>query len=227
MKSISIIMPVLNEQEALKKNLPLLGLTPEEELIVVDGGSHDQSLDAARGFTVKVFQSKKGRAAQMNFGAQKAEGGVLLFLHADCVLPGGAFDLIRRALSVMGVSACAFDIAIDHPDLCFRVIERGANMRSRTTGIAYGDQGIAIKRELFMAMGGYADLPLMEDIEISRRLKKEGKLVFLKPPMLTSPRRWLREGLVATTLRDAALALSYGVFGVSPRRLKKYYTDVR
>jgi rSAM/selenodomain-associated transferase 2 len=194
---------------------------------VVDGGSTDATLSIAREFTDKVLVTGKGRGLQMNLGARNAAGEILLFLHADCTLPEGGFRMIRQALKDSRVSAGAFDLSIEHPGLRYRIVEFGANLRSRLTSIPYGDQGMFLRKEVFDLLGGFADVPLMEDMELSSRLKKMGKIVFLRPPIRTLPRRWLDEGVAYTTLRDWSIALSYRFLRVPPRRLLKYYRDIR
>ncbi|PNX51876.1 MAG: hypothetical protein BV458_10980 [Thermoplasmata archaeon M9B2D] len=224
---ISVIVPVLNEERHLAKTLSSLAIGRNEELIVVDGGSSDRTCEIARQFTSQVFQTECGRGRQMNYGVSKSNGRFLLFLHADCIPPANAFRLIMDTLSQNGVSAGAFDISIDHPSICFRIIEKGANFRSRITSTPYGDQALFVSRDLFEEIGGFNDIPLMEDISIADKLRKSGKIHFLDEPVLTSPRRWLAEGLIYTTLRDWSLAISFSVFRVSPRKLRNYYHDVR
>ena len=224
---ISIVMPVLNEAAQLANTLRHLSISNQEELIIVDGGSIDNTMSIAREFTGKVYETKTGRASVMNYGAGKAEGGILLFFHADCVLPDNAFRIIRETLDNHRVSAGAFLLGIDHPGLKFRLIEFGANLRSRVSSIVYGDQGIFLTKETFDKIGGYAEIPLMEDIEISQRLKKCGNVVLLKSRVKASARRWLKEGAVYTTLRDWAIAFSYSFLNVSPDKLIKKYKDVR
>jgi rSAM/selenodomain-associated transferase 2 len=224
---ISIVMPVLNEGKILHNVLESLPLSHGEELIIIDGGSEDHTFSTALRYTQKAFVTHKGRGHQMNYGAKKARGSILLFLHADSVLPKNAFSIIRTILRDHGVSAGAFDLCIDHPSFRFRIIEMGANLRSRVTSVPYGDQGIFLRKEVFDKIGGYADVPIMEDIEISQRLKNEGKIAFVRPAIKTSPRRWLKEGAAYTTLRDWTLALSYSILKVSPERLMKHYKDVR
>ncbi|NOZ69685.1 MAG: glycosyltransferase family 2 protein [Deferribacteres bacterium] len=224
---ISIIMPVLNEAKNLRDTLRRLDLSSNEELIIVDGGSRDETMDIAREFTRRVYKTKTGRASVMNYGARKATGDILLFFHSDCILPDRGFEIIRETLRDSNVAAGAFFLGINHPGFCFRLIELGANLRSRFTSLLYGDQGMFLRKEVFEKVGGFADIPLMEDIEISGRLKKLGKIVFVMPPIKASPRRWLKEGAVYTTLRDWALALSYTVLKVSPETLIKYYKEVR
>jgi rSAM/selenodomain-associated transferase 2 len=220
---------VLNEAKVLRDTLGQFRLTQDEELIITDGGSTDDSVSIAREFTDMVFVTRtgRGRGHAMNFGAERATGEIMLFLHADCFLPEGAFVLIRDTLSDNGVAAGAFDLGISHPNLRFRIIEFGANLRSRFTSIPYGDQGIFMKKEIFMRLGGFADIALMEDIELSRRLKKLGKIIFIRTQIKASPRRWLKEGALYTTLRDWCIAISYSFLKTSPSRLRNYYRDVR
>ncbi len=224
---ISIVMPVFNEAKNLRNTLNQLQLSNNEELIIVDGGSTDETLSIAREFTDNVSVAITGRAHVMNEGAKMANGSILLFLHADCVLPDGAFTIIRKTLGNREVSAGAFDLRIDHSKFRFRVIEFVANLRSRTTSIPYGDQGIFLRKKDFENIGGFAEIPLMEDMEISARLKKAGKIVFVRPPVKASPRRWLNQGVLYTTLRDWTNTLSYSFLRASPENLKKYYKDIR
>lgn len=227
LEKISIIMPVLNEAKTLAHTLRLLPLSEKEELIVVDGHSTDNSMSIARAYTKKVFVTRTGRANVMNYGAGKADGDILLFLHADCALPEDGFGMIRRALSDRDVAAGAFFLSIENPELRFRIIETTANIRSRLTSLLYGDQGMFLRRAVFQRIGGFAEIPLMEDIEISRRLKKEGRIVLIRPPIRASSRRWAKEGVVYTTLRDWSIAFSYSFLHISPRQLIKYYRNIR
>lgn len=226
-KKISVIMPVLNEAKKLRNTLNRLYLSENEELIIVDGGSVDGTVSIAREFTDKVFTAKKGRARVMNFGAQKARGDILLFLHADCTLPDNAFTVIREVLGNNNIAAGAFTLRIDSPKTGFRVIEIFSNLRAKLTSLIYGDQGMFLRKEIFSRIGGFADIPLMEDIEISRRLSKIGKIIFVKQPVTASSRRWLEEGIVYTTLRDWTNVFSYTFLKVPPDKLTRYYRDVR
>lgn len=224
---ISIVTPVFNEAKIIGDTLGRLSLSEGEELIVVDGGSTDETVSIARQFTDKVFEARTGRARVMNLGAERASGDILLFLHADCELPENAFQIIRETLKDRGVTAGAFDLSIDAPGLRFRIIELGANLRAHVTNLLYGDQGMFLKKEVFNRIGGFANIPLMEDIEISLRLKRLGRIIFVKPAIKASARRWLQEGAVHTTLRDWMNAFLYTFLKVSPEKLMKYYRDVR
>jgi glycosyltransferase involved in cell wall biosynthesis len=196
-------MPVLNEAASLGSSISNLDITGTEELIVVDGGSSDETVSIARQFTDRVYEAQTGRARVMNFGAGKASGDILLFLHADCALPDNGFNIIRSTLRDNNVSAGGFYLGIDH------------------------DQGIFLRKEVFDSIGGFADMPLMEDIEICQRLKKRGKTVLLRPSIKASPRRWLQEGVMYTTLRDWSLAFSYTFLKVPPEKLIKHYKEIR
>lgn len=227
MPRISVIVPVLNEEQTLADTLSSIPRSLPHEIIVVDGGSEDRTASVAAEFTDCVVTTSRGRAVQMNHGAELARGEYLLFLHADCKLPKSALEMICEVLSMRGVVAGAFDLAIDHPSFRFRIIEFGANARSRLTSVPYGDQGLFLRKDVFSGVGGFPVLPIMEDIAIARKLKKCGRIVFVRHPISASPRRWLKEGVFYTTFRDWGMALSYSLFNVSPDVLKRYYEDVR
>ncbi len=163
----------------------------------------------------------------MNLGVKAAAGDALLFLHADCRLSPGALDEVRNLLLNQDVVAGAFDIQIDSCCFKYRWISRSANYRSRLSGIAYGDQGIFMRKETFEAIGGYADIPLMEDIDLCRRLKSLGKIYFSELPIYPSARRFESQGAFLTVIRDGILAFSYAVLGADPTWLARYYRDER
>ena len=224
---ISIIMPVLNEAKSLRSTLEKLRLSDNEELIIVDGGSSDDTMSIAAEFTDRVYRTKTGRASAMNFGAEKAAGDLLLFLHADCILPENSFEIIRKTLNDKTIAAGGFRLNINGHGLRFRIIEATANLRSSVAGLLYGDQGIFMRRDTFVKVGGYADIPLMEDIEISGKLKRTGRLALLSLTIKASPRRWLEEGALHTTFRDWSIAFSYSFLKTPPEKLMKHYRDVR
>jgi len=225
-ETISIIVPALNEEALIAETLGALALGDDDELIVVDGASSDATVSIASRFTHKVITAPRGRAFQMNAGAKAASRDILIFLHADCLLPDGGLDMVRSAFEV-GASAAAFDIQIAHEGFSYRLIERAANLRSRITRLAYGDQAISIRRDLFDRMGGFSDIPLMEDVEFGLRLRRQCAVRFMRPAVRVSARRWAHEGPLYTTLRDWRLALSYLVLRTSPDKLISRYRDIR
>jgi rSAM/selenodomain-associated transferase 2 len=189
----------------------------------VDGGSTDATAAIAARFPqVRLLASPRGRARQMNAGARAARGDVLLFLHADTLLPDGALAAVEAAVGDPGVVAGRFDVRFDNPRPVFRMIAWFMNQRSRWSGISTGDQAIFVRREAFEALGGYPDMPLMEDVELCRRLKRRGRLAALRLRVTTSARKWEREGAVRTILLMWTLRLLY-MAGVPPSRLHRWY----
>jgi rSAM/selenodomain-associated transferase 2 len=221
---LSIIIPALNEAQNLARVLP--ELTAREagaEVIVVDGGSDDDSAQlVARVPDVRWTTAPRGRARQMNAGALVARGDVLLFLHADTSLPAGAGAAILAALADPDVVGGRFDVRLDSRRHLLALVAWMMNCRSRLTGISTGDQAIFVRRAAFDALGGYADIPLMEDVELTRRLKRRGHLAALRLRVSTSARKWEREGVVRTIALMWALRLAY-TLGVSPVRLHRWY----
>jgi rSAM/selenodomain-associated transferase 2 len=221
---LSIIIPALNEAPNLRRVLPdLARKCPRAEVIVVDGGSTDETLEVVAQFSaVRLIASARGRARQMNAGAREARGGTLIFLHADALLPDGAAEAIRAALADPGIVGGRFDARLDNPRPVFRIIAFFINLRSRLTRIATGDQGLFVRRKVFAEMGGYPDMPLMEDVEFSKRLKRRGGVACLPLRVTASARKWEREGVVRTILLMWTLRLLY-FLGVSPARLHRFY----
>lgn len=221
---LSIVVPALDEARNLERLLPdLVARCPRDEVIVVDGGSADATTEVARRFpSVRLVASPRGRARQMNVGARVARGDALLFLHADTVLPDGASGAIAGALADASVVGGRFDVRFTSARWPFRVIAALMNRRSRWSGICTGDQGIFVTRAAFDALGGYPDIPLMEDIELTRRLKRLGRLVSLDLRVITSSRKWEREGILRTVLLMWSLRFLY-FCGVSPARLRGWY----
>ena len=221
---LSIVIPVLNEAATLERLLPYLGaVCPEAEVIVADGGSSDGSAAVPPRFPgVRLVMSRRGRACQMNVGASAATGDVLLFLHADTRLPAGASAAIGEALQDPRVVGGRFDVRLASERLLLRVVGGMMNFRSRLTGISTGDQAIFVRRDVFEAMGGYAEIPLMEDVEFTGRMKRRGRLAALRLRVTTSARKWEREGILRTILLMWTLRFLYFV-GVPPGRLHRWY----
>ena len=222
--TLSVVVPALDEAVNLKRLLPDLARTcPGAEVIVVDGGSRDGTAAVASGRPgVRFLASARGRARQMNAGAREASGDVLLFLHADTRLPEGAASAIAEALAAPAVVGGRFDVRFDSPRRILRVVAWFMNARSRATSICTGDQAIFVRRADFEAVGGYPDVPLMEDIELSRRLKARGRLAALRARVTTSARKWEREGPLRTIGLMWALRLLH-FCGVAPPRLHRWY----
>jgi len=221
---ISIIIPVLNEEPVLVEALPRWQTLRRRgcEIIVADGGSRDRSAEVARAFADGIVLAPQGRAKQMNLGARAANGEILWFLHADSQPPAGADGLIHQVLAEPGVLWGRFDVRLsgDHPLL--RLVETLMNIRSRLTAIATGDQGIFVRRESFEQAGGYPEIPLMEDIALSRVLKRASRPACLRQCLTTSSRRWERNGILRTILLMWGLRLAY-FLGASPARLARLY----
>jgi len=189
----------------------------------VDGGSTDATAAVAARFPeIRLLASPRGRARQMNAGARAALGDVLLFLHADTLLPDGALAAVHAAVGDPGVVGGRFDVRFDNSRRVFRMIAWFMNQRSRWSGISTGDQAIFVCREPFDALGGYPDIPLMEDVEICRRLKRRGRMAALRLGVTTSARKWEREGAIRTILLMWALRFFY-MAGVPPARLHRWY----
>jgi len=221
---LSIVVPVLDEAANLERLLPdLRNMAPEAEVVVADGGSADGSEAVVARFSgARLVTSARGRAVQMNTGAAAASGDVLLFLHADTRLPAGFEAAIARALGDLRVVGGRFDVAFDNPAWPFRMIAGLMNARSRLSAICTGDQAIFVRRAAFEALAGYAEIPLMEDVDLSRRLKRLGRVACLRQRVHTSARRWERDGVARTIVLMWALRFLY-FCGVSPERLHRWY----
>ncbi len=219
---LSIILPVLNEEASLPDVLARLQYLRQHghEIIVVDGGSHDNSLMLAQQAADKVIVSRPGRALQMNSGAELATGDILLFLHADTTLP----DAVERVLSEIEGDAFwgRFDVRLSGKRFIFRIIEAMMNFRSRVTSVATGDQAIFVNRSLFEKVGGYPEIALMEDVAISKQLRRIVKPVCLRSKVVTSSRRWEDRGIFKTILLMWKLRLYY-FFGMSPQKISRMY----
>lgn len=251
---VSVVIPVLNEEGFLPTTLSHTASLGFDELIVVDGGSQDRTREIVLAFAsapamsrqpsavsvqrsafsrqpnartpITLLTSPPGRARQMNAGAAASRGDILLFLHADTLLPQEARSAIEDALTDPACVGGRFDVRFDRNQGLSRLISRLMNLRSRRTGIATGDQAIFVRRQVFDQLGGFADIPLMEDVDFSRRLKRAGRIATLRSPVITSFRRWEARGPWRTILLMWTLRFLYWV-GVSPHRLARFYSDAR
>ena len=223
--SVSIIIPTWNEAACIADTIRALRVERPHEIIVVDGGSNDATVELAREAD-RVLEAAPGRAVQMNAGAAAASGEYLLFLHADCRLESGALRSIECALQRPAILAGCLSMRVDAEGWGFRSIDACASARVRFTGVAYGDQGLFLRRADFRRLGGFPLIRFMEDVFFSQRLAAYGRVVVLPKKIFVSPRRWQKVGLVRQTLRNwtlTALALA----GVTPDRLAEYYPTVR
>lgn len=229
---ISVIIPVLNEADWIERAIASTTPSFNTEVIVVDGGSTDQTVPLAQGMGAKVLSSPAGRAHQMNAGAKVATGEILIFLHADTLLPSAFDTLIRTVLSsepqldTQAPMAGAFTLRIDGAALSLRWVEWGVNWRSRVLQMPYGDQAIFLSAVVFQTIGGFPELAIMEDFELMRRLKRLGKIVIISTPVVTSARRWLQRGVFVTTLINQLVVLGY-LLGVNQNYLRRLYRQCR
>ncbi|HEC29068.1 MAG TPA: glycosyltransferase [Gammaproteobacteria bacterium] len=221
---ISIIIPVYNEMSTLPKLLGKLSgmLALGHELIIVDGGSSDSTIQEISFAEVKVIKTGKGRAVQMNAGAAISSGDILWFLHADSdfVLPVEEYIVLLQGLNDQAWGR--FNIRLSGEKIVFRLIECLMNIRSCSSGISTGDQGIFISRQLFDRVNGFSDILIMEDINICMKLKKLKKPDCLKATLITSSRRWEQQGIIATIILMWRMRVLY-FMGVSPEKLAKLY----
>lgn len=219
---ISVIIPALDEEESIGLTVQSARSVPDSEVIVVDGGSGDGTTQAARSAGAVVLASDPGRAIQMNTGATASRGDILLFLHADTCLPENYDAYVSETLSCPGVVAGAFELGIDAPGRGIRLIERGTNLRSRHFQMPYGDQALFIRKERFRDMGGFPEIPIMEDFEFARRLRRRGRIELVSVPVSTSARRWSRLGIWRTTITNQVVVGAY-FLGVPLSRLARWY----
>jgi rSAM/selenodomain-associated transferase 2 len=233
---ISVIIPTLNEERAITATLMHTAALGFDELIVVDGGSTDTTPTLLESYRlspqatglspVSWVTAPPGRARQMNEGAKAGRGEVFLFLHADTQLPHDAKAVIDTVLSDQQMVGGRFDVQFDRPSMWGTMISRTMNWRSRLSGLATGDQALFVRRSIFEQMGGFTDMPLMEDIEFSRRLKRKGRTAALTATVTTSFRHWEQQGPLRTILLMWTLRFLYWI-GMSPHTLSRWYGSVR
>jgi rSAM/selenodomain-associated transferase 2 len=229
---ISVIMPVLNEEQILGKTLLHTLSLSLDEVIVVDGRSGDRTPDLVTSLiqtnpgNLSLLITSPGRACQMNAGATISHGDVLVFLHADTQLPSNARGQIEQALVDPAYVGGRFDVQFEPETRWGRIISRMMNWRSRWSGIATGDQAIFVRRECFEQLGGFSDMPIMEDIDFTRRVKRAGRMAALRATVITSYRRWEQRGPVKTIALMWLLRALYWL-GISPHALTRMYAHVR
>jgi rSAM/selenodomain-associated transferase 2 len=245
--TITVVIPTLNEERTILITLSRTVGMGFDELIVVDGGSHDRTREIVQAFAsapaiihqrsvlspqpsalspVSLLTAPPGRARQMNAGGASSKGDVLLFLHADTSLPSDARQAVERALEDPACVGGRFDVRFERDSGLGWLISRMMNLRSRWTGIATGDQAIFVRRSVFEQLGGYSDLPIMEDVDFTRRLKRTGLVAALRSKVTTSYRRWGTGGPLRTILLMWVLRFLYWI-GISPHSLTRLYTAVR
>jgi rSAM/selenodomain-associated transferase 2 len=223
---ISVIVPVLNEEKRIRKTLERLKeMKGNFETIIVDGGSRDKTTEIAREFA-PVIVSKKGRAIQMNTGSGRAKGDVLFFLHVDCIPEKEAFLEIERIMKDTNVVSGALCFDLGEDSVLYRNHVYWSNIRARIMGVYLGDHGIFVRRSVFDRVGGFPNLPLMEDVSLCKRLKKEGRFVQAKSRITASSRRLKEQGFFKSVFQMWANRLLFR-FGVSPETLSKFYRDIR
>ncbi len=225
-KSFSVIIPVFNESLVINQTIEQVYRTGsgfDIEVIIVDGDISGDTIKAVTDEKVIQMRTSRGRGKQMNKGASVARGEILLFLHADTALPANAFEAISSFLEAEEYICGAFDLGIQSGRRIFRFIEKVVSIRTRLTGIPYGDQAIFIRRDYFEKVRGFQEIPLMEDVAFMRSLKRSGyKICIIPQKVQTSPRRWEREGILFCTLRNWLLISLY-LLGVDPQKLERYY----
>jgi len=222
---ISIIIPILNEEEILIKNSGRFdNLKKNGEIIFVDGGSSDRTIEIASQ-SGRVLRSKRGRALQMNSGAKQTRGDILLFLHADCFLESSALLNACESVKKGAIGGC-FTQRLDNELPVYRKIERKGNSRARRTKIFSGDQGIFVRRDIFFDLGGFPEVSVMEDILFSRKLRKAGRVEVLDDKIYVSTRRWQRKGVLKTNILYTAMSILFSLH-IPPGIIKVIYKDIK
>jgi rSAM/selenodomain-associated transferase 2/rSAM/selenodomain-associated transferase 1 len=224
--SISVIVPALDEAGSIGRTLASISSSEDLEVIVVDGGSKDDTPELARAGGARVVPGLPPRSRQTNLGAACARGDILLFLHADTLLPEGFADQIRLTSADPSVAGGAFSLGIDSDRAGIRAVERVTNLRARRLSLPYGDQALFVPARRFWELGGFPLMPIMEDYVFVRRLARTGRIVIVERPVITSGRRWEQLGIVRTTLINQVIILAYHL-GVAPEVLRRWYSGRR
>ena len=223
---VSIIVPTLNEELVLENTLTQIQQLSPHELIVSDGGSSDYTYRIADRFSHRVITGSAGRALQMNAGANEATGDLLLFLHADSRIEPESYRKMLECMENPKWIGGAFTLCIESGKWSLKLIALLANIRSKYFGLAYGDQGFFVRKEVFNDMNGFSPIPICEDLDFYYRLRKKGSVILLKEKAHTSPRRWINEGIFFTTVRNFIIAVLFGL-GFPPHILTKWYLAIR
>jgi len=219
---ISIIIPVRNEEDAIGSCLDSLADCSDLDILVVDGGSSDQTIQEIQRRGYRPISSAPGRGKQQHTGAKTASGDYFLFLHCDTRLPPNFTTHVLKILQQEGVAVGAFQLAINAYGMGYRIIEYSANLRSRMLSLPYGDQALFMKKETYFATNGFPDQPIMEEIDLLSRLKNLGRIVIAPVCATTSARRWQQHGIVKTTIMNQ-LMLAGWAMGISSERLARWY----
>ena len=219
-RSVTVILPVLNEAPALQTLLPALQAAKPQQIIIVDGGSTDSTTAAAAQHGVELLHAPQGRARQMNQAAKQARGESLLFLHADTLPPPDYVRVITRHLAMPGVAAGAFRFALREPMPLKPLIEGLTRLRNSLFTLPFGDQGLFLRRSVFEALGGFPDWPILEDVELVKRLRRTGRVIITPETAPTSARRWQQGGVLRTWARHQLILTGYAL-GISPHRLTR------
>jgi len=220
---ISVIIPTLNEEENIARTIESASNPLVKEIIAVDGGSSDLTRTIARSAGVVCIKSTPGRAFQLNTGAKAAKGEILLFLHADTILPPSFITTVNTLINTPGTAAGAFLLTINIKNSSsVRMLEKGISWRSRYLEMPYGDQALFVKRDVFFKVNGFDNVPILEDLYFIRKIRKLGKITIANSAVTTSGRRWQELGLIKTTLINQGILIG-ALLGISPQRLQNWY----